>query len=317
MQQIERYGVIALVFLLITIVAVSFWGDSKSPGFWSRLTGKSDGKKEQSEKALILTSPTDPHLAEAQPPLTPPATPLPPTGGPGSIDGNTPTAADHPNPAGSPMEPDALASGSGQAPNPFLPGAQPAAQPQAQPSPHVAVPQSPAVPAGEYVVQKGDSLASIARRKLGAESRWVEIQAANKGLDPKSLQVGDKIVLPSSSASPAVSEQPKVAGSAHKTHSTTTPAKNTETKKATLAASKSAGTYKVKKGDGLRAIARSQLGDESRWKEILAVNPGLEANRLMVGETIKLPVSHASSSDAGPTLASAGGSSSSSKPQVR
>ena len=40
MQQIERYGVIALVFLLVTIVAVSFWGDSKSPGFWSRLTGK-------------------------------------------------------------------------------------------------------------------------------------------------------------------------------------------------------------------------------------------------------------------------------------
>ena len=40
MQQIERYGVIALVFFLITIVAVSFWGDSKSPGFWSRLTGR-------------------------------------------------------------------------------------------------------------------------------------------------------------------------------------------------------------------------------------------------------------------------------------
>ncbi|MBK7643637.1 MAG: hypothetical protein IPJ19_11430 [Planctomycetes bacterium] len=40
MQQIERYGVIALVFFLIMIVAVSFWGDNKSPGFWSRLTGR-------------------------------------------------------------------------------------------------------------------------------------------------------------------------------------------------------------------------------------------------------------------------------------
>ena len=30
MQRIERYGVIALVFLLVTIVAVSMWGERKN-----------------------------------------------------------------------------------------------------------------------------------------------------------------------------------------------------------------------------------------------------------------------------------------------
>lgn len=53
MQQIEKYGVIALVFLLVTIVAVSFWGDSKSPGFWSRLTG---GEKEEVAQATAPAS---------------------------------------------------------------------------------------------------------------------------------------------------------------------------------------------------------------------------------------------------------------------
>src|SRR6266850_3951982 len=57
MQQIERYGVIALVFLLVTIVAVSFWGDSKSPGFWSRLTGRGAKKEATSTQMADATTP--------------------------------------------------------------------------------------------------------------------------------------------------------------------------------------------------------------------------------------------------------------------
>src|SRR5215813_12488510 len=89
MQQIERYGVIALVFLLVTIVAVSFWGDSKSPGFWSRLTGRA--KKEEVAKVdpsanapaataeRALGAPTMPiaTLGAAQPAAMPAAQPDP------------------------------------------------------------------------------------------------------------------------------------------------------------------------------------------------------------------------------------------------
>jgi len=48
-------------------------------------------------------------------------------------------------------------------------------------------------------------------------------------------------------------------------------------------------SYTIKKGDLLRSIARAQLGDEGRWKEIQSLNPGLDPTRLMVGASIKLP----------------------------
>ena len=59
MQKIERYGVIALVFLLVTIVAVSFWGDSKSPGFWSRLTGRGAKKDAPTDQTASMIPPAN------------------------------------------------------------------------------------------------------------------------------------------------------------------------------------------------------------------------------------------------------------------
>jgi LysM repeat protein len=304
MQQFERYGVIALVFLLVTIVAVSFWGDSKSPGFWSRLTGKNDAKKEQADK-LAADKLAQEHFVDGQLPLSNPTLPLPPPSGPVLIDGNMASTADRlPLPTGN----EVVATAPGTPPNPFAPGG---LQPQGQFQPPV---QPIAPTATEYVVQKGDSLASIARKNLGAESRWTEIQAANNGLEPKNLKVGSTILLPAGAAA-TLAAQPKTSN-AVKTSSpepkklvANTPKRAvTETKKSTPASVKTAGTYKVKKGDGLRSIARTQLGDESRWKDILAANPGLKADRLQVGDTIKLPGSHASSTSStgsGPALASA------------
>jgi nucleoid-associated protein YgaU len=50
-------------------------------------------------------------------------------------------------------------------------------------------------------------------------------------------------------------------------------------------------TYTVKAHDGLMSIARTQLGNEHRWKEILALNPEIQAPdyRLKVGQVIKMP----------------------------
>ena len=49
-------------------------------------------------------------------------------------------------------------------------------------------------------------------------------------------------------------------------------------------------TYTVKAHDGLMGIARSQLGNEHRWKEILTLNPEIkDPNQLKVGQVIKLP----------------------------
>jgi LysM repeat protein len=49
----------------------------------------------------------------------------------------------------------------------------------------------------EYVVQEGDTLASIAKEKLGSEDRWQDIAEANGLENPDQLQVGQSLVIPS------------------------------------------------------------------------------------------------------------------------
>src|SRR5687767_2073483 len=126
MQQIERYGVIALVFLLVTIVAISFWGDSKSPGFWSRLMGRD----KQAEVAKV-DPPTQlaERVARGGAPLSPNGLQqLPTTPPPSGAAANVPTSTDMPASGnatiGAPLEtPAALAQQPGTAPSTNAPPA--------------------------------------------------------------------------------------------------------------------------------------------------------------------------------------------------
>jgi len=55
------------------------------------------------------------------------------------------------------------------------------------------------IPAGggtTYTVKKKDTLWSIASRLLGNGQRWRDIVAANPGLDPKKMAVGQTIQIP-------------------------------------------------------------------------------------------------------------------------
>ncbi|MBM3985297.1 MAG: LysM peptidoglycan-binding domain-containing protein [Planctomycetes bacterium] len=47
-------------------------------------------------------------------------------------------------------------------------------------------------------------------------------------------------------------------------------------------------TYVIRSGDTLGAIARRTLGSESRWEELVKLNPGLDPKRLKIGATIRL-----------------------------
>ena len=49
-------------------------------------------------------------------------------------------------------------------------------------------------------------------------------------------------------------------------------------------------TYVIRKGDVLSLIAQRELGSAKRWPEILSLNPGLDEKKLAVGATILLPL---------------------------
>jgi nucleoid-associated protein YgaU len=48
----------------------------------------------------------------------------------------------------------------------------------------------------QYVVEKGDTLAKIAEKKLGSAEKWKEIARANGIDDPETLRVGQKLSIP-------------------------------------------------------------------------------------------------------------------------
>lgn len=148
-------------------------------------------------------------------------------------------------------------------------------------------------------------LASIARDEYGAEKYWSAIVEANPGLDPAKLHVGQSINLPTKdavlkrSSSPSTST-PNTTNSPSRTGNTndgaansptaprTTPNGNTPT---TNAPAVSARKYTVTKGDTLMAIARKQLKDGGRWKEIYDLNKDKlsSPNAIKEGMELKLP----------------------------
>lgn len=92
---------------------------------------------------------------------------------------------------------------SGQAPEPiqleFAPIGEKTGQPASQP------PSSQSTPVKTHVVQKGDSLSSIAGKYLGSQARFQEIFAANRDQlqDANDLRVGMHLVIPDGRAKPA------------------------------------------------------------------------------------------------------------------
>jgi len=86
--------------------------------------------------------------------------------------------------------------------------------------------------AREYTIKSGDTLEAIARAELGSGQKWNAIVAANPGLDPKALKIGQKIKLPGSGS-----------------------AATTETMN-----SSGGNTYTVQRGDTLYGIARKVYG---------------------------------------------------------
>jgi len=162
-------------------------------------------------------------------------------------------------------------------------------------APRRSAPVQPPVAAGAstYVVKAGDTLGEISLKTLGSSKRWREIQAVNKDLDPKRLFVGATLKLPTGAKGDSALElQPQ-----------TREAAPAEPRQAPAAGNT---TYTVRAGDTLSRIAQTQLGTSKRWREIVALNPKVDPDRLFVGARLRMPVGASSAArDAGRLIAQA------------
>lgn len=55
------------------------------------------------------------------------------------------------------------------------------------------------------------------------------------------------------------------------------------------AATTGSGTYVIQPGDTFIKIARKLFNDEHRYKDIMALNPGVDPHKLRVGQVINVP----------------------------
>jgi len=115
-------------------------------------------------------------------------------------------------------------------------------------------------------VQPGDSLWKLAQQNLGRGNRWHELLAANPRIaNPNQIRAGVELNLPSALATP------ESAGNA---------------------TNSAASTIKVRKGDTLWNLAKSNLGSSSYWPCLAAANPSIQdPDRIFEGRQILLPAS--------------------------
>ena len=172
-----------------------------------------------------------------------------------------------PTPPPSPTQDNAVV-----APPPLAPSNNTVVAPPVPLTPEPVVP-APGAAGTEHTIVKGELLSTIAK-KYGVG--WKAIEAANPGINPNRLKIGDKIKIPApkSGAAPAAAPNaPAVAGDG------------------------TVKTYKVKSGDNLMKIAKSHgVG----VKALRAAN-GLKTDQIKVGQTLKIPAK-APSPSAAPDL---------------
>jgi len=127
-----------------------------------------------------------------------------------------------------------------------------------------------------YTIAQGDTLYGIAMKHYGDARGAQIIEAANPGLNPKALRVGDKIIMPDKPAPAEKLPGPAASGAA-----------------ATAPAGAPAGkVYVVQKNDTLIGISKRIYGDASMYRKIFEANKDILSSpnaTLHVGEKLRLP----------------------------
>ncbi len=127
----------------------------------------------------------------------------------------------------------------------------------------VATPAQPVATQHTIRVKPGDSLWKLAQQNLGRGSRYAELLAVNPAIvNPDQIRVGAHLVLPAANSSSVAHD----------------------------GGSNAATTIKVRKGDTLWTLAKSNLGRSSAWRCLAAANPSLrDPNLIYEDQTLRLP----------------------------
>ncbi len=118
-----------------------------------------------------------------------------------------------------------------------------------------------------YTVQANDSAWKLAKRFYGSGKHYLKIVKANPGVNFDRLKVGTKLTIPGRAAGP-VSTSPAAAPAA---------------------APAGVRVHTVVRGDSPYKLAKKYLGAGMRYTEILDLNPGIDPNRLKIGQKLNIP----------------------------
>ncbi len=278
MQSIERYGVVALLFLVVTVIAVLVW-----EGEPSALAASGEVQAKESAPAEVTPPKSNRIRMTSRPIRRPLKRDAEPVVNDALLERSNaselspPTRSEPARPTGGivPSRGEAKESVRPTDTGVFL-AQRHEREAASRPEPTRPATKSNA-PTGTraYTVASGDTLSEIAEKQLGTLKRWKEIVALNPKVDPAKLFVGQKLVLPAGDAT-SVAQAPRETAPA-------LPA-------VTVAANTGSGeTYVVRSGDNMWRIAARTLGDGERWKEIAKLNPKVDADRLFVGQELVVP----------------------------
>ena len=318
MQPIERYGVAALLFLIVTIGAVVLWDRSEAQAMgteeiaaaerpaeeprelagFTRDRGRQDRQQPRAARHQAGSDVQAPRIQSGSwskdreaPKLAPKPAPKP---APKSISPISPISSsarsELTKPAASKGQP-VLAGGPESRPEPL---AQAKRQPKGnllEPKPRV----EPAPKTRTYTVQSGDTMGVIAQNELGGVRHLAALQAANPSVVPERMSVGTVLALPIVDGAPVAkgTKDAKDAKAAKAEQQAPRPA----------APASGAVTHTVREGESLWSIAEARLGKGTRYTELEALNPGA-GQVLKVGQVLRLPTGAASPSS-GSALAKA------------
>lgn len=134
-----------------------------------------------------------------------------------------------------------------------------------------------------WVVQKGESLWSIAEKKYTSGYNWVDIAKANNLADPSNIHVGDRLILPSVTPQIATISIKPVAVKSNNT------VKSVQKNTAIMTNKITGITYTVVKGDTLWNIAVRAYGDGYKWTTIADANNLSNPGMIFSGNHLKIP----------------------------